>query len=167
MVIAANAVLKENENDAFKTYLQPFSDREIDEEVNRLNETVTPQIDCLACAGCCNSLMVEVTEQELSALEIPLNKTSKQIREEYIETGLSGKMLVNQIPCAFLTGKACSIYENRFAPCHDFPHLHQKQFKSRLFSTFMYYGTCPIIYNVVEELKSVLHFHMEDEPVEV
>ena len=73
--------------------------------------------------------------------------------DQHIETSLQGTTILNAIPCAFLEGSMCSIYEDRFHECREFPHLHRDHFNDRLFSTLMYYGTCPIIYNVVEKLK--------------
>jgi len=37
--------------------------------------------------------------------------------------------------------------------------LHKDNFTDRLFGTLMYYAMCPIIFNVVEELKMQSGFH--------
>jgi hypothetical protein len=45
------------------------------------------------------------------------------------------------------------VYEHRFSECREFPRLDRKNFKDRLFGTLIHYAMCPIIFNVVEELK--------------
>jgi len=156
--ISINARYKEKENDRFTEFLRGLPDEVVDIIVQRLNAEIAPKINCMECASCCKTLMIEVSENELKKLQKPLNKTLDEIKSEFIEEGLSGKMILNTIPCKFLKEKACTIYENRFSPCSEFPHLHRNGFKKRLFTTFMYYEICPIIYNVVEEMKSELNF---------
>ncbi|MBV9989122.1 MAG: hypothetical protein JO301_15695, partial [Chitinophagaceae bacterium] len=45
-----------------------------------------------------------------------------------------------------------------FAGCREFPALHVPGFRNRLFTTFMHYERCPIIFNVMEQLKDVIGF---------
>ena len=143
----------EEENYFFKEFLRGNDSGETDVLVHALADEITPQIDCTACGNCCKSLMINVsgpeTERLADHLEMPLEK----LKERYIETSLQGSMIMNTIPCHFLSGTSCSIYEHRFAECRTFPGLHEPDFTGRLFSTFMHYGRCPIIFNVVEQLK--------------
>ena len=67
-------------------------------------------------------------------------------------------MIINTIPCHFLKGTSCSIYEHRFTECREFPHLNKPHFRGRLFGTMQYYEICPIIFNVVEQLKEALDY---------
>ena len=98
--------------------------------------------------------MINVTQPEAENLARHLDMPEEELKEKYIETSLTGdRMIVSAIPCHFLTGTMCSIYEHRFAGCREFPGMHLPGFTSRLFTTFMHYGRCPIIYNVVEQLK--------------
>jgi Fe-S-cluster containining protein len=76
----------------------------------------------------------------------------------YLEKGSHGTMLVNHIPCHFLMENKCTIYEDRFAGCREFPALHLPHFTNRLFTVFMHYSRCPIIFNVIEQLKKELNF---------
>lgn len=74
-------------------------------------------------------------------------------KEKYIEESLQGQLIVNRMPCHFLEGSRCSQYEHRFNECREFPHLTRKNFKDRMFGTLIHYAMCPIIFNVIEELK--------------
>ena len=149
---------KEDENERFKTFLRTLDTVDLDERVHRLNDAVTPQVDCTACGNCCKSLMINVAPGEVERVAARLEKAPREVMDVYVETSLQGHMILNTIPCPFLTGTMCSIYEDRFNECREFPSLHQPGFSTRLFPTFMHYGRCPIVYNVVEELKQELGF---------
>ena len=130
----------------------------IDAMVHKLKDIITPQIDCTKCGNCCKSLMINVTPAEAAALAIKLETSLEEIKEKYLEVSEQGQMLIDTIPCHFLEETKCTIYENRFSDCREFPHLHKNNFTTRLFSTLMHYSICPIIFNVVENLKSELYF---------
>jgi Fe-S-cluster containining protein len=147
------AALREEENDAFRAFLANKDGEDIDREVFRLNELVTPQIDCTQCGACCKMLMINVTPAEADTVSAHLGITRESFKEKYIEESQQGQMIMSAIPCHFLDDKICTVYENRFSECREFPHLDRKNFKDRLFGTLMHYAMCPIIFNVVEQLK--------------
>ena len=156
--LASDEELKEDENFHFREFLAKHDDEIIDAKVFKLNEIIAPQINCTECGNCCKTLMVNITENESVDLAVFLKIQIQDLKEKYIETSLQGNMILNKIPCHFLSGTVCSIYENRFTECKEFPRLHLPKFRSRLFATFMHYGRCPIIYNVIEELKKQTGF---------
>jgi Fe-S-cluster containining protein len=97
--------------------------------------------------------MINVSDTEADNVAEHLNIPRKKFDDLYIETSLGGKMIINTIPCHFLNNNTCTVYEHRFAGCREFPALHLPQFKDRLFTIFMHYDRCPIIFNVIEQLK--------------
>jgi len=97
--------------------------------------------------------MINVTASEIISVSKNLNTNETDFKNKYIEESLNGQFIINTIPCHFLDDKICSIYENRFNECREFPHLHKSNFKQRLFATLIHYSICPIIFNVVEQLK--------------
>lgn len=97
--------------------------------------------------------MINVTDAETHSVSSHLNMSQPAFKEKYIEESLGGQLIMNTIPCHFLAEKKCSIYKERFTECREFPHLHKSNFNGRLFGTLMHYSICPIIYNVVEQLK--------------
>lgn len=157
--ITSAAAEKETENDQFASWLKQQDSHDIDERIRQLNEQVQPLIDCTQCGNCCRSLMINVTEAEAGIVSSYLKLPREAFDEQYLEKGSNGMMLINQIPCHFLTDNKCTIYEQRFAGCREFPGLHLAGFNKRLFTIFMHYGRCPIIFNVVEALKKELEFH--------
>jgi hypothetical protein len=97
--------------------------------------------------------MINVTESESESISSHLKMTKKHFEEKYIEKSEGGLMIMNTSPCHFLNDNKCGVYENRFKECRDFPHLHKPNFNDRLFGTLIHYAICPIIFNVIEQLK--------------
>ena len=156
--IKVHAELKEEENDAFRKYLKNLNSDELDEKIHKINNYVTPQIDCTTCGVCCRQLMINVTKEEKNKVANHLNISPQQFKDDYLEESMQGNLIINTIPCHFLADSKCNIYENRFTECRTFPHLHENNFKGRLFGTLIHYAMCPIIYNVMEKLKVEVGF---------
>lgn len=148
----------EANNDRFKTFLSEKNDAEVDELVQELDALISPTISCTDCGNCCRSLMVCLNEGEATALAGHLNQTREAFDAEYLEKGSNGMMIMNRMPCPFLADNKCTVYEYRFEGCREFPALHLPHFKRRLFTTFMHYDRCPIIFNVVEQIKERMDF---------
>jgi uncharacterized protein len=146
---------KEIENDLFTVFLQSQHAETIDNLV--LNEKITPQINCTTCGNCCKSLLINVTEEEADILSKYLNQTREVFDSNYLEKS-THLMVINKVPCHFLSDNQCTVYEHRFAGCREFPALHLPKFVKRLFTVFMHYERCPIIFNVVEALKQKTKF---------
>lgn len=127
--------------------------------VHRLNDEISAANDCTQCGACCRKLMIEVSASDAERMATGLQIDITDFETSYVEKGHEGRMLLNHIPCRFLEGNKCTQYEHRFTDCREFPHLHQPNFTGRLFSTLMNYAICPIIFNVVEELKKETQFY--------
>ena len=156
--IKETAEKNEQENDAFRSFLQKMDAELLDKMLHQINDIITPQIDCTACGACCNQLMINVTAKETESVAAHLNISQTQFKQKYIEESLQGKMIINTIPCHFLKDKKCTVYAKRFTECREFPHLHKSNFKGRLFGTLVHYAMCPIIFNVIEKLKAATGF---------
>jgi Fe-S-cluster containining protein len=139
-------------------FLQQTESEALDKMVHELQVAITTKIDCTQCGNCCKSLMIVVEEEEANHLSAVLQQTRDDFDHQYLEKSFSGRMIMNRIPCHFLTNNRCTVYEDRFAGCREFPALHIPQFRQRLFTTFMHYSRCPIIFNVLETLKRELSF---------
>jgi hypothetical protein len=157
-IIAQKSITDVIENKAFVEYLQQLNATEIDDAVYELDLKISPQIDCTQCGSCCKTLMINVEEQEANIAAQSLSMSRKTFDEKYIEKSLGGKMVISKIPCHFLQDNKCNIYLNRFAGCKEFPALHLPHIQKRLFTIFMHYGRCPIIFNVMENLKVAVGF---------
>jgi Fe-S-cluster containining protein len=156
--IAAAANIKEENNINFGEYVKQQDAAYIDSLIHELNAAITPQIDCTQCGNCCKTLMIQVEKEEVAIVADNMNLSSSVFEELYVEKGTSDQMIINAIPCHFLKDKRCSIYQDRFSSCKEFPALDLPNFTSRLFTVFMHYRRCPIVFNVIEELKIKLNY---------
>lgn len=150
------------ENDVFRAFVKNQDSKYVDSIVHELNNNISPQIDCTECGNCCKSLMVNVTPAEAERLSDHLCISLADMKAEFIEESEQGQLIMNTIPCHFLSGTRCSIYVHRFTECRDFPHLHKDSFSTRMFGLLIHYASCPIIFNVIEELKTRLNFFHKD-----
>lgn len=155
--IAEASRKNEAANEQFKTVLLQQESEYVDALVFELNNEISGQIDCTQCGNCCRTLMINVEKEDADRLAKHLHLPVKSFENKYIEKSSEGWLAVmNTIPCSFLHDNKCTVYEARPAECREFPGLHRPGFNHRLFATFMHYGRCPIIYNVIEELKKKL-----------
>jgi Fe-S-cluster containining protein len=143
----------QEENDLFRDFLKEGDNEEIDQKVGLLNQVISPKIDCTQCGNCCKSLLITVTNSEANLLSNHLKISLETFQAQFLEKGIHNMHVINQIPCHFLHENKCTVYEHRFEGCREFPGLHLPNFKKRLFTTFMHYERCPIVFNVVEQLK--------------
>ncbi|WP_133472658.1 YkgJ family cysteine cluster protein [Sediminibacterium goheungense] len=144
---------REAENDLFAHNVKEMDPLVIDQMVHKLNQDISPRIDCTVCGNCCKTLLINVEEGEANRLTNHLALSRTDFDHQYLEKGSNGMMIMNAIPCSFLTEKKCSVYEFRFDGCREFPAMHLPGFSKRLFTTLMHYGRCPIIFNIVEAMK--------------
>lgn len=156
--IASLALEREEENDRFAQQVKANDAERMDQMVHELNRRIEKQIDCTTCGNCCKSLMINVSESEADRLSHHLQVARTSFDETYLEKGSNGMMLMNTIPCSFLENDRCNVYDYRFEGCREFPAMHLPDFNKRLFTTMMHYGRCPIIFNIVEQLKDDMHF---------
>ena len=162
-VINQADITNEEENQHFRSFLKQQDSVHVDNVVQRLNSLVSAQIDCTKCGNCCRSLMINIEPGESERLSSHLNIPIQDFKDKFVEESQQGHLVINTIPCHFLNESKCSIYENRFSECREFPHLHKPGFIGRSFSTFMHYGRCPIVFNVIEQLKDELSFRVYPE----
>lgn len=144
------------ENIFFKKFLRGVSSKEVDEHIHRLSETVSAQIDCLACANCCKKLEPGLEQSEIEVLATARQQEIETFKQQYV--AYDGEALyLKTKPCMFLNECACTIYEDRPAACAGYPHLNQPDMKFRR-TLWENYSICPIVFNVLEELKKELNF---------
>ncbi len=159
--IAILAAERLEENDRFARQVKANATDQIDAVVHRINKDIEQKIDCTLCGNCCRSLMINVSEAEADSLSSHLQVSRASFDDTYLEKGSNGLMLMNAIPCTFLEANRCNVYEHRFEGCREFPAMHLPGFSKRLFTTLMHYGRCPIIFNIVEEMKDEMGFQRE------
>lgn len=150
---------RELENVEFRTFLKGLDYEEVDEIVRRLNEEIIPQIDCRECGNCCHSLRPGLNDQEIEHLaQLEQIPKDDYIRKYMEEDEFDDELYLKDMPCKYLKGKICTIYDDRPEACRSYPHTHKERFISRTLFMISHYEICPIIYNVMEHLKKELGY---------
>jgi Fe-S-cluster containining protein len=154
-------VAKADENNAFRAFVKldlELSDRRLNTVVTETTAEVWKQIDCRTCANCCRSQHPTFSRPEVERIAAYFGLSVEELRTRYLTSDAdSGKYITRELPCPFLEGNLCTIYEVRPAVCAGYPHL-QRNFRSRLWQNIDNAAVCPIVFNVLEDLKQRLGF---------
>lgn len=155
-IIKRLALEREKENLRFRHYLKfksKWSDRRLDELVHQLAREISARIDCTQCANCCRVMGPGVTPADIKRLAGHLAISLEQFEQRYVSRDESGEKWMHQLPCLFLQGKLCSVYDLRPEECRGFPHLQRKDFRARTLQVIINAEDCPIVFNLLEKLK--------------
>ena len=162
--IRTQAEKKEDENYRFRQFLKgkcKLEPGEIDERVFAATRRVWAGIDCTQCANCCRKVHPTFSEEEVDRLARRFAMTRQQFIEAYLqrsEPDDDNPWTTRTKPCPFLKDNLCSVYEDRPADCSGYPYLYKPHFVSRTLGMIGRTFTCPIVYEVMEELKKSLGF---------
>ncbi len=155
---------KEEENLRFRQFLKTrcsLEPDEIDQQVFEITRRVWAGIDCTSCANCCREVKPTFSEEEVGRLSRRLGMERQQFIDTYLER-LEEKdenpWQTRTTPCPFLKENLCSVYEDRPADCSGYPYLYHPEFVFRTMAMIDRTFTCPIVYEVLEELKKALGF---------
>ncbi len=150
---------KEDENMDFRIFLKGQDVEYVDEIVHRLHDQITAEIDCQQCGNCCNSLRPYVSEADIEYLAGMDNLTPDEFRKRFVTTGeFDDEEYLKDMPCKYLKGKSCSIYSRRPEDCRSYPHTRKPEFITRTYFMIEHYSICPIVFNLMEQLKEELDF---------
>ncbi len=155
---------KEKENWRFRQFLKQRCDlepAELDKRVAELTRRVWATIDCTACANCCKTVRPTFSEEDVERLGRRLAIERQQFIETYLkpaEPGAVNPFQTRATPCPFLKDNRCGVYEDRPADCRGYPYLDEPHFVSRTMAMINRTFTCPIVYEVLEELKPDVGF---------
>jgi hypothetical protein len=133
-------------------------ERGLDGIVHEITRCVSAEIDCMACANCCRRLAPGMTRQDVHSLARHLGLTRREFEERYVVATPERDTLALAMPCPFLSGSECSVYERRPQCCREFPHLLEPSFLSRSSSILAHATVCPIVFSTLERLRSRLGF---------
>jgi len=150
---------KDKENLRFRSFLKGYDGPEgrIDSIVHKLYRGVSSEIDCRQCANCCKRIEPTLSQKDIRAFAAGLRQPVDEFRARYLVPGEDqGEWRFNRLPCPFLAGNLCTNYEHRPQDCRSYPHLHKRDFTSRLWNVVENCAICPIVFNVYERLKEEL-----------
>jgi uncharacterized protein len=153
---------KADENWRFRHFLkdQCGSD-EVDELAFEATRRVWAGIDCTACANCCRHVKPSFSDEEVDRLARRLGMERDEFTNKYLERAEEGSdnpWETRTTPCPFLVGNLCGVYEDRPADCSGYPYLYKRGLVFRTIDMIERTGTCPIVFELVEDLKKSLGF---------
>ncbi|HUU59263.1 MAG TPA: YkgJ family cysteine cluster protein [Phycisphaerae bacterium] len=139
-----------------------LADEELDELVFEITRCVWSAMDCTACGRCCKELQPGVTEAEQQRLAgrrgLPVAEFRRRYLERDPEPDDGPAWRVRGSTCPFLQDNKCTVYEDRPSQCRGYPYLYEPDFSSRTWGMIERTFTCPVVYEVLEELKAALPF---------
>lgn len=132
-------------------------DNELDALVHAIYAEIAPAIDCKSCANCCLKMCITVDDQDIERVAKRLGVSSEEFESQHVAAdGDYGEKFMPEEPCPMLGGTMCTVYEDRPKVCREFPHLDKDNFRTRLLGVIGSAEVCPIVFNVLEELKRQL-----------
>ena len=125
----------------------------MDLSVHALHFKHTDAIDCLQCAQCCRSLGPRIENKDLERMAKAVRMKSVAFIAQYLRIDEDGDMVFKSMPCPFLASdNYCAIYESRPKACREYPHTDRKRFSQLFNLSIKNASTCPVVYEVLEEL---------------
>ena len=146
----------ECKNIAFRTFIKDeleWSSRKLDALVHEILRSVTSEIDCTKCGKCCRVMMPSLHPGDVDRLVRRLGADRQEFEDRYVISDEFGEQALAEIPCPFHDGMKCTVYEDRPRDCRDYPNLYKKDFSAQMLSVLESAARCPIVFNVLEQLK--------------
>ena len=129
--------------------------KDLDDVVHRLHEEAFAGFSCLDCANCCKTIGPRLIQKDIERLAKHLKMKEAEFTERYVVTDEDGDFVFNEHPCPFLLpDNYCLVYENRPRACRWYPHTDQKRFYQILKLSHKNCETCPVVFEIFEELKN-------------
>lgn len=158
------AEAREDENLSFRRFLKNecnLKTDQVDQRVFEITRRVWAGIDCTTCANCCQEMTPTLSEEEVDRVSHRLGMQRQEFIQAYLERSdadCDNPWQTRSTPCPFLKHNLCSIYEDRPADCSGYPYLDKPSFVTRTLGMVERTFTCPIVYEVMEELKKSFDF---------
>lgn len=142
----------------FRSYLiHNVDSTAIDNKALEIYRDVSSKIDCTSCGNCCREIYPLMTPEDVqlmaNGLQISEAGLLKKTKPED-----SKCVSFRELPCPMLKENKCTVYEYRPRDCREYPHLDKPDFIGGSIGTIENYGTCPIIYNVYNRLKTAFNY---------
>lgn len=133
--------------------LKAMKRQQADQLVEELHEKAFQTISCLDCANCCKTLGPRLTVKDMERMASSLKMKAADFTEHYLRTDEDGDLVFKNMPCPFLMpDNQCMVYNSRPRACREYPHTDQKNIKSILPLCIKNTETCPVVYQILEQL---------------
>ncbi len=156
--VQKEGIKKEDENFRFRTYLKNNAElEELDEHFHRLHNEIFTNYDCSKCRNCCKLISGEFNENEVKVAAQILEVHEEDLIKLYFEkTGRDYQ--VKATPCSFFENNECKLNDCKPNLCKEYPFTQKDERIFSLLSVVNNASICPVVYEIVEELKDIYHF---------
>lgn len=127
--------------------------KHLDTLVLSLHQAAFDNYDCLTCGNCCRTLGPRILESDIDKLAKHFRTKPAKIIADYLHIDEDNDYVFQHMPCPFLSDdNYCMVYENRPKACREYPHTDRRKFVQILNETFRNRETCPVVYQISEQL---------------
>lgn len=147
---------KKKETIRFLSQLKKRKPENLDMLVHQLHREAFSDFDCLSCANCCKTIGPRLIPQDIERMASFLKMKSTDFYPEFIRADEDGDLVFADSPCPFLLpDNYCRVYEQRPKACREYPHTDRRRFYQILDLTHKNCEICPVVYDIIEELKVI------------
>ena len=148
----------ERENMRFRTFLKGHANPDdLDEKFHALHKELFEGYDCCQCGNCCRTYSTSLEDSEIDSIATFLNMSLSDFKGRYLSEGSEGYII--NAPCPFFgTDGKCSIQECKPEECRGFPYTDKPDRWSSLYSILDFAEQCPVVFEILERLKSIYRF---------
>lgn len=144
------------ETTSFTKKLRKKRPKNLDSVVKDLHDEAFLHFDCLDCANCCKTIGPRLTYKDIERLSKHLKLKISDFMDQYIITDEDDDFIFKDHPCPFLmSDNYCMVYESRPKACREYPHTDRKRFYQILQLSHKNCETCPVVFEIFEELKKI------------
>ena len=144
------------ETTAWVKRIKSKNPRNLDDVVHELHNEAFSSFSCLDCANCCKTIGPRLTDKDIAGLARHLKMKPAAFTDQYVVTDEDGDYVFREHPCPFLLpDNYCMVYESRPKACREYPHTDRKRFYQILSLSHKNCETCPVVFDIFEELKKV------------
>ncbi|MCK0144803.1 YkgJ family cysteine cluster protein [Arenibacter sp. F26102] len=149
---------KHNENKKFFGKLKRKPPKDFDYIMQDLHDAEFKKTDCLSCANCCKTTGPLFTNADVERISKHFRMKPQKFIDQFLRLDEDNDYVLQGVPCTFLDAENyCSIYDVRPKACREFPHTDRKKFQQISHLTLKNVAICPAAYNIVEEMKKLIH----------
>ena len=151
---------RQDQNFRFRSFLKFNADSaELDAQFLKLHNELFSTYDCCTCGNCCREYDIFIKDKEIKPISEYLGQTEEYLKKNSLIKTNDGYKIKEQ-PCGFLCADGrCSIQECKPSACNEFPFTNKPDRLYALWGVIDFSEVCPIVFEILERLKKIYHFH--------